>query len=137
VETGEPDDGLVAVEVVEVTTPLLVEPFPRQESEQGTEGGNPLRAGIARLGDEAVEAEPGQQEHEEKEARDSRRERVAGREAPFSAVGDFGWAPASLAVRKPLDLLRTPARSRAGPGHRGGTNSPQPGSHNHRNRNVR
>jgi hypothetical protein len=54
------------------------------------QGGDHLRAGIPRLGDEAVEAEPGQKRHEEEESHDSRMERTAGREAQLSAVGDFG-----------------------------------------------
>ena len=90
VEAGEQAGNLIAVEVVDVTASLLVEQFQRQEREHGTEGGDHLRAGIARVGDEAVEAEPGQQWHEEEDPGDAGMERAAGREVQFSSVGDFG-----------------------------------------------
>jgi len=80
VEAGEPTERLIAVEVVDVTATLLVEQLQRQERQHRTEGGDHLRAGIARLGDEAVEAEPNQQRHEEEDPRDARAERAARRE---------------------------------------------------------
>jgi len=53
-------------------------------------GGDHLRAGIPRFGDETVEVESCQQGHEEEEARDPRAERTAGREVQLPTVRDFG-----------------------------------------------
>ena len=73
-----------------MTASLLVGQLQRQERQQGTDGRNHLRAGIPGLGDEAVEAEPGQQWREEEEAGDAGMERAAGREVQFPRVGDSG-----------------------------------------------
>ena len=90
VEAGEEAEGLVAVEVVDMAASLLVEQFQRQERQQGAGGGDHLRAGIPGLGDEPIEAEPGQEGQEEEDARDARAERAAGREVQLAAVGDVG-----------------------------------------------
>ena len=79
VEAGEQAEGLVAVEVVDMTASFLVEQLQRQQREQGAGGGDHLRAGIPGLGDESIEAEPGQEGQEEEDARDARAERAAGR----------------------------------------------------------
>lgn len=89
VEAGEQAEGPVAIEVVDVTAAFLVEQFQRQERQQCTRGGHHRRAGIPCLRDQTVEAESGQQRHEEEEARDARAERAAGREVQLSTVRDF------------------------------------------------
>ena len=103
VEAGEQAEGLVAVEVVDMTASLLVEQLQRQEREQGAGGGDHLRAGIPGLGDEAIEAEPGQEGQEEEDARDARADRAAGLEVQLATVGDFGrlGARSSLAGTGP------------------------------------
>jgi hypothetical protein len=79
-----------------------------------------LRAGIPRVGDEAVEAEPGEQGHEEEEARDAGMERAAGREAQLAAVGDFGRFGAWRALAGVC-----PARTPASVGEKKGVVTPR------------
>ena len=100
VEAGEEAEGLVEVEVVDVTASLLVEQLQRQEREQCGGGGDHLRAGIPGLGDEPIEAEPGQQGQEEEDARDARAERAAGRR------GSARDSPRRRASRGPVGLGR-------------------------------
>jgi hypothetical protein len=108
IEAGEPTEGLVTVEVVDVTTALLVEQFQRQQRSQGAQGGDHLRAGIRGPGDEAVETETGQQGHEEEDARDARVEGAARGEVQPPGVRDFGRIGG-----RPVPAGRRPARSPA------------------------
>ena len=109
VEAGEQAEGLVAVEVVDMTAAFLVEQLQRQQRQQGAGGGDHLRAGIPGLGDEAIEAEPGQEGQEEEDARDARAERAAGRRGSArgqSATSGVFGARAALARRRPRGAVR-------------------------------
>src|SRR3954447_10167035 len=88
VEAGEEAESLVAVKIVDVTAPLLVEQFQRQHREQRAGGGDHRRAGIPRLGDEPIESESSQEGQEEEDTRDSGAKRAAGREVQLAAVRD-------------------------------------------------
>ncbi|MGZ3303631.1 MAG: hypothetical protein ACXVBG_22370, partial [Isosphaeraceae bacterium] len=90
VEAGEEAEGLVAVEVIDMTASLLVEQFQGQEREQCGRGGDHLRAGIPGLGNEPIEAEPGQEGQEEEDTRDARADRAAGLEVQLATVCDVG-----------------------------------------------
>ena len=90
VEAGEEADHLVAVEVVDMAPSLLVEQFQGQEREQGACGRDHPRAGIPGLGDEPIEAEPGQEGQEEEGARDAGADGAAGLEVQLATVGDVG-----------------------------------------------
>jgi hypothetical protein len=73
-----------------MTAAFLVEELERQQRQQGAGGGDHLRAGIAGRGDEAIEAEPGQEWQEEEGAHEPRVERAAGGEVQLPGVGDLG-----------------------------------------------
>ena len=90
VEPGEQAEGLVTVEIVDMTAAFLVEQLERQQRQQGAGGGDHLRAGIPGRGDEAIEAEAGQEWQEEEDAHETRVERAAGGEVQLPGVGDFG-----------------------------------------------
>jgi hypothetical protein len=70
VEAREQAEGLIEVEIADVTAPLLVEQFQREQAQQGAHGGHHLRAGIACPVDDLVETEAGQQGQEHEDASD-------------------------------------------------------------------
>ena len=70
VEAREEAEGLVEVEVADVTAPFLVEQLQGEQAQQGGGGGHHLRAGIARTLDDLVEAEASQQGQEEEDPGD-------------------------------------------------------------------
>ncbi len=90
VEAGEEAEGLVAVEVIDMTPSLLVEQLQRQKREQCGGGGDHPRAGVPGLGNEPIEAEPGQEGQEKEDARDARADRAAGLEVQLARVRDVG-----------------------------------------------
>ena len=90
VESGEQAKNFVSVEVVEMTTSLFIKQFQRQERQQGARGRDHPRAGIPGLGDEPIEAEPGQEWQEEEDARDTRANRAAGLELQLATICDVG-----------------------------------------------
>src|SRR5262249_26084297 len=97
VEAGEEAEGLVEVEVTDVTAPLLVEQLQRQQREQRRVGGNHLRTGVVRLGDQAVEAQYAEQGEEQEGAGGARAERSPRHEIQFPAVGDLpNFGPLSI-----------------------------------------
>lgn len=56
VQPGEETEGLVAVEVVDVAPPLFVRELQGQQAQEGTDGGDHARAGVARPLHQLVEA---------------------------------------------------------------------------------
>ena len=89
VQAGEQPQRLVEVEVVDVAAALLVQQLQRQQAQQGADGGDHPRAGVAAPGDQVVEAEPGQQGQEEEDAGDASPHASAGDEPRLAAVGDL------------------------------------------------
>jgi len=90
VEPGEQAEGFITVEIVDMTAAFLVEQLERQQRQQGAGGGDHPRAGIPGRGDEAIEAETGQEWQEEEDAHETRVERAAGGEVQLAGVGDLG-----------------------------------------------
>src|SRR5437763_11030006 len=90
VQAGEEAEALIAVEVADMAPPLLVQKLQGQQAQQGGVGRDHLRAGVARLSDEAIEAESGQQRQEEEDARDGSAESPAGLQVQASSVGRLG-----------------------------------------------
>ena len=70
VEAGEETEGLVEVEIADVTVPFLVEQLEGEQAQQGGGGGHHLRAGIARTLDDLVEVEASQQGQEQEDPGD-------------------------------------------------------------------
>jgi hypothetical protein len=68
VQPGEQADGLVAVEVVDVAAPLLVEELQSEQAEQGGGSRDHLGSGVAGLGDQPIKAELRQQRQEQEQA---------------------------------------------------------------------
>ena len=75
-------------------------------------GGDHLRAGISRLGDEPIEAELGQQRQEEEDARDACPQRTRCGQIEEPPIGDGGLVGA-------VAVLRRRAAREACRGHRG------------------
>src|SRR4051812_36109828 len=73
-----------------MTPAFLVEQLECQQRQQGAGGGDHLRAGIPGRGDEAIEAETGQERQEEEDAHEARVERAAGGQVQLPGVGDLG-----------------------------------------------
>src|SRR5512135_2383665 len=104
VEAGEQAEGLIEVEIADVTASLLIEQLQRQQAQQSTGGGYHRRARIAGLVDDLVEAQASQQGQEQKAPQQNlwvcfgsgSRPRLCNR-ANF----------ATFAVRKPYDFLVT------------------------------
>jgi hypothetical protein len=90
VQAGEEAQALIAVEVADMAAPLLVQELQGQEAQQGRVGRDHLRAGVARLCDEAIEAESGQQRQEEEDARDGGAQSPPGLQVQASSVGRLG-----------------------------------------------
>ena len=100
VEAREQAEGLIEVEIADMTAPLLVEQFQRQQAQQGAGGGHHLRAGIAGPVDDLVEAEAGQQGQEQEDAGDPSPQAASRGEVQSSTIGHSrdlradgcGWA---------------------------------------------
>ena len=90
VQAGEEAQALIAVEVADMAPPLLVQEFQGQQAQQGAGGRDHLRAGIARLGDEVIEAESGQQRQEQEDARNGGAQPPSGLQVQASSVGRLG-----------------------------------------------
>jgi hypothetical protein len=90
VETGEEAQALIAVEVADMAPPLRVQELQGQHAQQGAGGRDHLRAGIARLCDEVIEAESGQQRQEQEDARNGGAQPPSGLELQASSVGHLG-----------------------------------------------
>ena len=88
VEAGEQAEGLIEVEIADVTASLLIEQLQRQQAQQSTGGGYYLGAGIAGVTDDLVEAQASQQGREQKEAGDSGPEASSGGEVQLATVSN-------------------------------------------------
>ena len=101
VQAGEEAQGLVEVEVVDVTAPLLVEELQRQQRQDRGGRGHPLRARIVRGGDEPVEVDLGQQGEEEEDPSRARVQPPPGGQVQGPLISDGGlfWPIAVLAAR--------------------------------------
>jgi hypothetical protein len=88
VEAGEQAEGLIEVEIADVTASLLIEQLQRQQAQQSTGGGYHRRARIAGLVDDLVEAQPSQQGQEQKEAGDAGPEVSSSGEVQLATVGN-------------------------------------------------
>src|SRR5262249_28571567 len=100
VEPGEQAEGLVEVEIADMATAFLVEELQRQQRQQRGRRGDHLRAGIAGLNDQAIEAQLHQQGQEEEDTGDARAERSPWLQPQLPAVGDLGqFRPVSVVAR--------------------------------------
>ena len=91
VQAGEEPQGLVEIEVADVTTPFLVDQFQGQQAQQGRGGRDHAGAGVTGLLDQVVEAQLRQERPEDEEARDAglqRRSHLL--ERAGSDIGDGG-----------------------------------------------
>jgi hypothetical protein len=89
VQAGEQPEGLVEIEVADVTTSFLVDQFQGQQTQQGRGGRNHTRTRITGLPDQFVKPQLCQQRPEREDARDAglqRRRRLQKRAG--SDVGD-------------------------------------------------
>ena len=71
VQAREEPQGLVEIEVADVTPPFLVDQFQGQQAQQGRGGRDHAGAGVTRLPDQVVEAQLGQERPEDEDARDT------------------------------------------------------------------
>lgn len=90
VQTGEEAQALITVEVADMAPPLLVQELQGQQAQQGAGGWDHLRAGIARLSDEVIETQLGQQRQEQEDAGDAGAHVPSRIEAQASSVGHLG-----------------------------------------------
>lgn len=90
VEAGEQSEGGVEIEVVDVAAPFLVQKLQRQQAQERAGRRDHVRAGIAGLLNEAVEAELGEHGPEQEDAGDARVPRLFGRPRQHSTIGDVG-----------------------------------------------
>ena len=91
VQTGEQAQGFVEIEVVDVAAPFLVEEFERQQGQERAGGGDHLRAGIARLDDDPVEPQFGQERQEQEDPGVACLQPPSGFEAQEPLVRDGGF----------------------------------------------
>ena len=80
----------IRVEVADMAPPLLIQELQGQQAQQGAGGRDHLRAGIARLRDEVIEAELGQQRQEQEDARDGGAHAPSPLQVQASSVGHLG-----------------------------------------------
>lgn len=89
VEAGEQAEGLIEVEIADVTAPLLVEQLQGEQAEQGTDGGHHLGAGIVGTKDDLVEAEASQQGQEEEDPGDPGPQPTSRAEVQPATIGNL------------------------------------------------
>ena len=111
VQAGEEAQALITVEVADMAPPLLIQELQGQQAQQGAGGRDHLRAGIARLRDEVIEAELGQQRQEQEDARDGGAHAPSRLQVQASSVGHLGQSPAQTRGLGP-DVRGTGRRKR-------------------------
>ena len=102
IQAGKEAEGLIEVEVVDVTAPFLVEELERQQRQQGAQGGDHLRAGIASLGHDLIEAKLDQQRQEQEGAGHARPAPAWRRQAQESLISDCGFVRAMPLIAERL-----------------------------------
>src|SRR5262245_49769663 len=77
IEPSKQPERLIKIKVTDVTAPFLVQQLQGQQTQQRTRGWDHARAGIIRLGNEAIEADLSQQREEEENPCDPRPQAVS------------------------------------------------------------
>src|SRR5262249_14283631 len=80
IEPSKQPERLIKIKVTDVTAPFLVQQLQGQQTQQRTRGWDHARAGIIRLGNEAIEADLSQQREEEENPCDPRPQAVSRRQ---------------------------------------------------------
>lgn len=102
VQPGEEAQGLVEVEVIDMAAAFLVEELQRQQGQDRGGGGDHLRAGVGRGGDEPVEADAGQQGKEEEDPGGAGPQPPPGGQVEGPLIGDGGLLrPVAVLAARP------------------------------------
>jgi hypothetical protein len=102
VQPGEEAEGLVEVEIGDMTTSLLIEQLQGQQAEQRRGSRDHLGAGIARLRDQGIEPESGEQGQEEEGPRHPSAEPPPRSQSQLAPIGDLRWVRLRRCAMAPL-----------------------------------